>query len=174
MRPPNPGVVMPVVSTWLYGPRYGTTAQGGGIASATWTSANRAIYVPIFLPEAVLAVKVFWFNGTSVSGNVDCGIYNESFTRLVSSGSTAQSGTSALQEANITDTLIPAGRVYLALALDNTSGHIMRASQSTVWQKLIGTALEASAFPLPATATPATMTVAAYPFFGFSLRTLVA
>jgi hypothetical protein len=53
-------------------------------------------------------------NGATASGNMDVGIYDYAGTRLVSSGSTAQSGTSAFQDFDITDTLLGPGIFYLA------------------------------------------------------------
>lgn len=121
-------------------------------------TANRAILVPFVLVADGIVEKITVANGTVVSGNVDVGIYNEAYTRLVSSGSTAQAGTSALQIFDITDTPLKAGRYYMAFCMDNTTGRAYRGSlggsvAETLYNSmhLIG---DITAFPLPATITP--------------------
>ena len=136
------------------------------LASATWTSANVAIYVPFSISSPRLIRKLFWQNGTAVSGNVDCGIYDSAGTKIVSTGSTAQSGTSAIQSVDITDTMLGPGQYFLALAMDNTTATTIRASINSVRVKMYGIFQQATAFPLPATATFATNTGGYLPFFG--------
>lgn len=143
--------------------------------STIWPAANQALYVPFVVDKTATIVKGFWYNGAAVSGNVDLAVYNESYVRQVSIGSTAQSGTSAIQEVNIADTSLTPGRYYLALACDNTTAEFIRVDISTVQlAKALGIAEQASAFALPSTATPIVPTYARIPVFGVSLRTLVA
>lgn len=146
------------------------------LASATWPTANLAIYVPFALDESVTVVKGFWHNGGAVSGNVDIGIYNEAGTKQVSIGSTAQSGTDVIQEVNIADTPLTAGRYYMALACDNTTATFRRVGAGATAEitKTFGIAQQASAFALPASATLAVPAQTYLPLFGFSLRALVA
>ena len=147
-------------------------------AEASWPAANRAIYVPFELEESVTVLKLFIFNGFTVSGNVDLGIYNSVFTRLVSSGSIAQTGVSSLQEFDIADTVIGPGQFYLALAVDNIDAILFRwlgtGAVAVELLKSWGLAQEASAFPLPATATPVSVSSDYIPYVGLSLRSLVA
>src|SRR5574343_386960 len=70
--------------------------QASALASATWSSANRALYSPFRLGCTINVTDMFVANGSTASGNLDLGIYDERGTRLVSSGSTAQSGTSVI------------------------------------------------------------------------------
>ena len=65
--------------------------------SNNYVTPNLAVFVPFWVPEPVVITKMGWGNGTAVAGNIDVGISDESGNRLVSAGSTAQSGTSALQ-----------------------------------------------------------------------------
>ena len=145
--------------------------------STAWPTANRAIYVPFTLRAPLTVVKLFSGNGSALSGNIDMGIYNAAGTRLVSKGSTAHAGAS-LQSFDITDTLLIAGQYYMAVALDNATGALCRwtatspVSADVAW----GVATEASAFPLPATATFASMTALAavyIPLIGLTGRTVV-
>lgn len=143
-------------------------------ASAAYPTASLAIFVPFVLAKPILVKKLWCYNGTAVSGNVDVGIYDEQGTRLCSSGSTAQAGTSTLQEFNITDTVIGPGLFYLAIALDNTTGTLFRGTVTTVaLLKQLGMFQQASAFALPATATFATVANDYIPVFGLSTRDVI-
>ena len=142
-------------------------------SSATWVAANRAILVPVYIPDWGTVVKLFMANGTVVSGNIDMGLYDESFNRLVSIGSTAQSGTSDLQVFDITDTTIGPGRYYLAGVLDNVTGTVMRNGSSLYGQRASGLCEMGSAFALPTTNTPGSMSNAFLPLMGLTYRTTV-
>ena len=52
--------------------------------------------------------------------NIDVGIYSADGTRIVSAGSTAQSGTEIAQNFAIADTLIGPGDFYLAMVMNGT------------------------------------------------------
>lgn len=148
-------------------------------ASAAHPTANLAFYYPFVLTESVTVRKLFIHNGATASGNVDVGIYDGSGTRKVSSGSTAQTGTSVIQEFDVADTALTPGRYYLAYALDNNTGTFVRWNPTTGGSgavpqaKFFAIQQEASAFALPATATfadPASIYIA---YLGLSLRTQV-
>lgn len=133
-------------------------------AAAAWPASNTALFVPFLVLAPCLIVKMASFNGGTVSGNIDVGIYDERGTKLVSSGSTAQAGTNAWQSFDITDTLLGVGRFYLATAIDNTTGTLFRATvASAVLLSTTGVCQMASAFPLPATVTLATLTANTIP-----------
>jgi hypothetical protein len=142
-------------------------------ASVAWGTANLARFVPFVLPRPVTVLKMFWYNGATVSGNVDVGIYNESLTRLVSMGSTAQVTINVIQEANVTDIELPAGRYYMALASSSATATFFCGVPSIQLGKSLGLAQQASALPLPATATLVANAAAILPYFGFATRTLV-
>jgi hypothetical protein len=144
----------------------GSIGGGNTPASAAWPASNDALFVPFTLPQATLIKRLFVVNGAAVSGNIDVGIYSESGARIVSTGSTAQSGTSTLQFFDITDLVIGPGRFYLAVALDNTTGTLFRASLTVPRAQALGLAKQATAFALPATATFATMTAGYLPLMG--------
>lgn len=124
----------------------------GSAAANPVNAANDAWYVPFVLNEPFTVRKAGWHNGTTVSGNVDIGIYSANGTRIWSSGSTAQSGTSVVQVVTPTAFTLAPGLYYLAIAVDNTTGTfrgfaLQQAGRST------GVFTQASAFPLPSTAT---------------------
>lgn len=135
-------------------------------ASAVWPTGNRAILWPFRLNAAQLATLLWLANGAVVSGNVDLGIYAPDFTRIVSTGSTAQTGTSAIQTFNIADTLLGPGDFYLAVTLDNGTGTVYRTANNAVSSRSAGMIQQAAAFPLPATLTPALIGSAFLPLSG--------
>jgi hypothetical protein len=153
------------------------THSAGSIVSAAWHSANTATFIPFRVPMPVLVAQLWWWNGATVSGNVDMGIYDRVGTRLFSIGSTAQSGTNAMQTVDVADFRLGPGQFYLAFVLNNTTGAVMgdNGNISANNRKATGFAIMASAFPLPATATLATPTTAASDnvHCGISARTVV-
>lgn len=150
----------------------GTT--GGAAASATWPTANLAIFIPFTLSAPYTVTQMFLWNGATATGNFDLGIYDHVGTKLVSAGSTAQSGTSVIQVVNVTDTQLGPGLFYMALAMDGTSGTVARTAPArTAFCKILGMAQMASAFPLPTTATYATVANSFIPFFGFTDRSVM-
>lgn len=88
--------------------------------SMTWT-ANRAVYIPFSLSRPRRVAQIFWVNAATVAGNTDVGVYDEAGTsKLVSTGSTANSGASAIQIVNVTDYILsPGARYWLAIASDS-------------------------------------------------------
>lgn len=165
-----------MVST--YGPlSVGVELAGApvGTSSGAWIAADRAIYVPLYVPAPAVVVKLWWLNGTSVSGNIDCALYRASdLSRVVTVGGVAQAGVSAVQEADVADTSIGSGVYLLALSADNAIGHVIRNTNELRIHRPAGVLQQASAYPLPATADPATLASAFVPMFGLALRTLVA
>lgn len=143
-------------------------------ASAAWQTANAAIYVPFFLEELFTVTQMFTYNGAAVSGNIDVGLYTEGGTRIVSAGTTAQSGTAALQVYNTTDVALVPGRYYMAVALDNATGELFQSTASVPLLRMFGVAREAAAFVLPATATfAAVATATLVPMIGLSGRSVI-
>lgn len=151
----------------------GGISHAAGYTSAAWASANRALFIPFRSVSPFVAKKLFAYNGATASGNIDVGIYDHTGRRLVSAGSTAQAGTSALQVFDITDTLIGVGRFYLGIALDNTTGTLMRFGVSIQETQLLGVLHQATAFPLPATATFAAANNANVPLVGLTTSTVL-
>jgi len=146
-------------------------ASDGIPASRSSPGANVALYVSFCIPFTFVARRAFWGNGTTVSSNKDIGIYSYSGSLIWSSGSTAQSGASALQYVSISPVVVlTPGRYYLGLSCVS--------SATTEWGVVIGGAAylsraigifqEASAVPLPATMTPAVRTGTTLTLFGLT------
>jgi len=60
------------------------------------------------------------YNGATVSGNFDIGIYDDQQNLIAHSGSTAQAGTTQWQVVAVSAAFDP-GVYYMALAFDNTT-----------------------------------------------------
>jgi hypothetical protein len=167
-QPPPPAPFPTITSIGPFGALQGVNS---GATSTTWPTANTAFFMPFAVPLPVVAQQLFLVNGGAVSGNFDVGIYDAQGTRLVSLGSTAQSGTTALQAAAIASLQLAPGLYYLGLALDNTTGavlgHISNAGRAT------GARMLASAFPLPARAAWGAPTSSNYWYCGFATRGFV-
>jgi len=168
---------------WSYRPRINTFGSDLGVAigavtggsspgSAAFPAANDAIFVPFVIQSATPIKRLFSANGTVASGNIDVGIYSEDGARIVSAGSTAQAGTTDLQFFDIADLILGPGRYYMAVALDNGTGTLQRANIIVARLQCLGLAKQASAFPLPATATFATVTAAYLPVVGAEIKEL--
>jgi len=155
-------------------------ALGGQVvaASAAWPTANLAMYLPLYIRAPIVAKQIWWVNGTAVSGNVDMGIYSETgSTKLYSTGTTVQSGTSVPQATTISNNglVLPPGRYWFGLAVDNTTATIFRWTNDADignLQKFFGMQQQASAFVLPASTTFAAAVNAFVPLLGIALTTI--
>jgi hypothetical protein len=153
-------LVPPVLCTWWMPPNHIEQWITGNTGTGTFPIANQAHYYPIWLAHPIVVTKLWWHNGTTVAGNVDCGLYTDNGVRLVSIGSLAQSGSAATQVVDIADTPIPAGLVYLALVSNSTAANfkaIGPASGGLADGYGVSTYFQTSAFPLPNPATFATV-----------------
>ena len=115
-----------VIGTYTFDSLTGQTCESGSslMGAATWPAANRALYIPVELDFPAKAVKML-FQVTTQSGNYDIGIYSETGTRLVSTGSTAVPA-AGMAVADITDTDLVPGTYFLALNIDNTTAAVQR------------------------------------------------
>lgn len=142
--------------------------------SATWPTSNKALYVPFRCPDIVVA-KLWWFNGATVSGSADMGIFGPDGTKLASTGSTTQASGNTIQSVDITDFMLEDGLYYFGLVLNNTTGTMFRyAAPSAMFCQMLGLAEQVSAnVPLPAAATFASCTGTAIPLCGLTLGTVL-
>jgi len=144
-------------------------------ATANWPAANQAVWYPMSVNRPFLAKWLWWLNGTVVGTvHVDVGIYLPNGSRLVSTGSTVQAGSTAIQGADVTDTLLMPGIYYMGFAMDaNTSG-MLRYNMVLSTARGMGFKQQAAAFVLPNPATFAAPSGTHFmPVFGASDRTVV-
>jgi hypothetical protein len=135
-------------------------AQGVTLGSSAWPGGGAVMLFPIVLKAHTgprTYTGMLWLNGSVVSGNIDAGLYDLTGTRLASVGSTPQSGTAQVQRANFaTPVTLAAGRYYVAVSLDNTTGTLYKCSAGNLSVRAHGGRLAqpGSNFPLPATFNP--------------------
>lgn len=146
-----------------------------GVASAAYT-ANLLSIIPLVVTNPTVVSQFYWINGGTVNGSTDVGIYTEDgATKLGSTGSTANSGTSQIQVVDITNFNIPANR-RLWLVLGSDSGTQTYKAGNTVagFLSLIGVKQQASGWSsgLPSSLTFAAPSVAYLPYFGFTGGTI--
>lgn len=164
----------PVISSYAFESLGRSAAQVVTVASATWPAANRALFLPFTITAPYLVQRVWWANGATVNGNVDCGIYSSDGTKLASVGSTAQVGTSVVQSVALAaPLLLLPGSYYMALVLSSATATVIRTSAAVAACQMMGMAQQATALPLPATATFATIASAALPLFGITSSTVI-
>ncbi len=145
-----------------------TTPGLRSTATSVWPAANDALFIPFEVSVPITVVQIHLAIFTS-SGNIDVGIYDSSGNRLVSAGSTV---TAAVGEQifNITDTLLQRGRYYAAIAIDNGTAAVPAYNAlTTSLLAVYGLRKQATAFPLPATATFASPTAFYLPMFTMEL-----
>lgn len=177
----KPAVWATINTGGIKGIGFTTKMQDNAIgASNAWVTANLAVYIPLVIEETITVVKMSIRNGATMAGTNHCdvGIYDSSangkpFRRLVSSGSTVNTGVSTIQTLDIIDTVLTPGLYYLALALDNNSDHIWGRSNGVSEASGAPMFSQSSAFALPATATPVQTTVGLMPVIALHQGTTV-
>lgn len=136
----------------------GANLQGG---NSIWPTASLAIYLPIEI-SVFCTITALLIQVSVASGNLDVGIYDETGAKLVSSGSTVV-GAAGIQNVNIADTALKPGVYFAAMAVDNITASFIRLSITQDMGRSVGCQQQATAFPLPATATFAAFTQAYLP-----------
>lgn len=144
--------------------------SGGIVASAAWPAANQACYIPFKLPWPYVVRRLFWVNGSSVNSNADIGIYTSGGAKLYSSGSTAQSGASVPQYVTPASPLLLLPDLYfLGLSFSGTTNKaFMDTAITAILGRFLGMYQQASALPLPATATFASWNSIGRPLCGIT------
>jgi hypothetical protein len=139
-----------------------TNPADGGV------TANLLFAYPVSITEPYRIRRFFIVNGSlTMTGNIDIGVYDEAFVRLVSTGATAQAGAGTLQQIAADYTLNP-GRYYIACSPSSGSSSFHRYVSVGNVGKTQGCWQQSNAHPLPATATPATWTNGTMLIFGIS------
>lgn len=143
-------------------------------AASTAVAVNNVAWaVPFRLTTPMTVKKLYHVNGSVATGNIDMGIYDEALARLVSIGSTAQSGTNIVQEFDITDTQLNPGLYYIASAYSSSSATaMMPGGMSGFFGSIIGAFTATTSFPLPSTLTPANAPLT-IPIMGLTNRVFV-
>lgn len=127
-------------------------------AGSTVAFANRSYFTPFYLPAPAVLQRIGWGNGATSSGNVDAGLFRYDGTRLRTTGSTVQSSSDNVQTVDVADFEVPPGLYYMAAASDNTTGNLRTIGNTNARILASFGIFQQSAFPLPSTFTPSTLT----------------
>jgi len=139
--------------------------------AGTVYTANHAYLVPFLIQQPHTFSNMFIYCAAGGGANhVDLGIYDNTFHRLCSTGSTVNpvstAGIIALTSSPIT---LQPGQYYFGFAVDSATPSYLSITTAVAFNWLLGVKEMAAAFPLPATITPAIPTTSAgFPVFGFS------
>jgi hypothetical protein len=131
----------------------GISAVTASIGGSSALTANQAYIYPFRIHVPELATKLLVANGSTVSGNIDIGIYDSELNKVISAGATVQAGTNSVQELTITATWLIPGDYFMAFSINNTTGTIFRSSQADELAFALPMYTMASAHPLPTTIT---------------------
>lgn len=131
----------------------------------TWV-ADLALYIPLSIPFEFYIQRFFWCNGSTVTGNVDVGIYSPGGARLCSIGTTAQSGASTGQYASLsTAFLLTPGQYYWGFVCSGSTNALVMSTTWTAVSLRLGGCLQQAlgSASLPSSMTPAVVSNAVYP-----------
>jgi hypothetical protein len=141
----------------------------------TWPTADMAIYLPVIVETRVIVKKLWFENADTATGNYDIGLYDASGTAILRKGSAAKTAANDIVTWDCTDTTIGPGVYYLALACSTNSDTFAGIPPTAPAAAAFGAYSEASALPLPATATFAVAnTISVWPGIGMLLVTAVS
>lgn len=138
----------------------------GSAGNAAWPAANDALFIPFSIDKPIIVKRMYSMNGNVAGNNIDLGIYTMGGARIVSIGTTAQSGTSTVQFFDITDTYLSPGSYYMAVAASGTTATFRRFNPSIILLQQMGVMKATSSFVLPSSVTLTTVTAAYVPEIG--------
>lgn len=148
-----------------------------GGASAAWPSANLGIFIPFSIIAPYTVRTLWWANGSSVTGTVDCGIYSAgtggAASKIVTATPTSQASTNVIQKVSITSVLLLPGSYYMGLSASSASATFMRFAPTTTALSFIGGGQQASVGTLPDSLTMVACANAYLPVFGFASQTTI-
>jgi hypothetical protein len=154
----------------------GSMAIRGGVINAgtAWPSANLALYIPFRIASPFQFSSIAVAIG-STGGNLDMGVYSADGTKIISTGSTAV--VSNVNTISVSTTTIGPGLFYLAMACSSIGCYPMAYSLSSTAKasilRMLGISQQATALPLPATATFAANTGYMVPIMGITGRSFI-
>ena len=144
------GVLSPWGQGTLLGDLFRVANYATSAGTGAWT-ANRAVYLPVVVHQPLTLYSICVLVATQ-NGNVDAGVYNWRGTRIVSNGGVA-CGAAGTQTIDVADTALARGWYFLAFASDSATAVFYNSAASAVNINACQVQQQASAYPLPATAT---------------------
>lgn len=143
-------------------------------ASGAYASANRAFYYPVRVFSGCVVRRVWWVNGPTVTGGatIEVGVYADAGykpgAKLIS-GSATQGTATQVQLVDVTDTTLAPGVCWVAIVSSSATDTTLRRlilSPTSIDAPLLFE--QASASPLPSTATPVVASFSAVYLCGFA------
>lgn len=163
------------VSVESLGVTINATSNSGVSSASAYPTTNMAIFIPFSLRSSVRVYGLFTANSTTAGNSFDIGVYTTDGTKVISTGPTAQVGTSVVQVVTITPITIGPGSFYLAIAANGTTGKYLSASITAKYMHICGILQQTTAFPLPQNAVFATTTTnTIIPTFGILTTSTLA
>ncbi len=163
-------------SPYILGMNRETGLSQNAVAFNTTTvypAANRALYMPFYLPSTQLILSVSIYCSVVGGGNFDLGLINSTCTTLLASlGSTALSTTGIKTWTLVTPIQVLAGqRGYIGMSCSSGTSQFLRQTSSVISLRAGSMAQEASAHPLPSSPTPAQVASAYLPTIALTFVT---
>lgn len=156
------------------------SAQAAPTSGVMQAVAGQTCLIGFTLPGPYTVRAFYVYNGSTVSGNIDCGIYQinpgqTTLSRVVSTGATAQSGASSVQTITCTATRLDRGTYYMALNSTSATSTFFSLVPTFGMAGGMGCHISTNVSNLPATITPATWSNATYrvPWMGISRNTTI-
>ena len=143
---------------------------GGAVGSGGFPAANRAVLIPVRITRQITLTHLTLGAGATAAGNFDVGIYDSQYHLIIATGATAK-GASVEHVIAIAETTIGPGLYYLAVSADGTNNY-WRQVPNLNFCKLYGMRQMETAYPLPTTITPATISSAFLPSIGAYIKTI--
>jgi hypothetical protein len=162
------------VTRYFGGANYRSLLAGAAPTTSTaWGTANLAWFLPFSLPWSYTVQRLFLANGATVNGNIDLGIYSLAGAKLASTGAVAQATVTEVQYVALGSPLVLAAGTYLfGISLSSATGTVsMSASVTPPFGRIMGMFQQATAHPLPTTATLAAWNSTGYPLVGITRTT---
>jgi hypothetical protein len=149
------GILSPAAPNTPYGQMLAVANNSYSNTSTAWT-ANRAVYWPVVVNRSTTIID-FAIDVATQNGNVDAGIYDWFGTRIVSNGGVA-CGAAGAQIISVADTTLSPGWYHIAFSSDSGTAVFRGNNIATPAARACGAQQQASAYPLPSTATFAAYT----------------
>lgn len=168
-------IIHPGSVEFTVGALFSASHTGSWTGAVSWFSANDPIGLPFAISEACVVTQLGALNGTSPGGTFDIGVYDTSFNLIVSTGSTAGSGSQVLQWADVTNTAIAPGRYYLCMSRnDTTSQRMVHSGALTAailaWAGVVESTTDSHPLPSTLSGMTATSTNTRVPAMAIALR----
>lgn len=161
------GIITPFINTPLGD--YGFLTNTATAQTATTWTANRCVYQPICIQRPVTVTNAL-ISVVTQNGNLDVGIYTWAGVRIVANGGVAV-GAAGTQQVDFADTALTPGWYQLAFACSSSTAVFRCHNPQAGGMRSLGLRQQATAYPVPATATFANYATALAPQIALAYST---